>query len=225
MIGAVAFCPHPPLLVPQVAQAAAPELADVRAACVAAIRRVAAKSARLIVVGAGHTWQAFGASSRGCLAGFGVPVEVALGSDEPGEVVLPLSLTIGAWLVCEALGPNSGATGFSVGPDTGAFPDFASDDAAVGLVVMGDGSARRSTSAPGYYDERAAVFDARIAEALRSGAADLLPSSCELGDELLAGGTRVWNAVAGLTATGHWQAELLYDAAPYGVGYFVAVWT
>jgi hypothetical protein len=223
VIRAVAFCPHPPLLVPQVAQHAAPELDDLRAVCRTAIRRVAAAD-RLVVVGAGAAAEAFDATSRGSLAGYGVPLEIPLGSDEPGQVELPLSLTIGAWLLRDALGPNCGAVGYSVGPDDGQLPRF-DDDVPAALLVMGDGSARRSTSAPGYFDERAEVFDAWIADALCTGEADRLNLDVELGDELLAAGSRVWDAVARFTEPFEWNAELLYDAAPYGVGYFVAAWT
>jgi hypothetical protein len=220
----VAFCPHPPLLVPEVAQRAAPELDDLRAACRTAIRRVAQPGSRLIVVGSGATWRHFDATARGSLAGYGVATEIALGSDEPGPVGLPLSLTVGAWLLRDAVGPNSGALGYSIGPDDGDLPLF-DDDEPVALLVMGDGSARRSTSAPGYFDQRAAAFDALVATALGTGQADMLHLKPSLGAELLASGTDVWNAVAWLLEGGDWMAELLYDAAPYGVGYVVATWT
>lgn len=224
MISAVAFCPHPPLLVPEVAQGAAPELDDLRAASRAAIRRVADVGTPLVVVGAGATSRPFDATARGSLAGYGVAMEIPLGSDEPGPVELPLSLTIGAWLLRDALSSNCGAVGFSVGADDGDLPLF-DDDAEVTLLVMGDGSARRSTSAPGYFDERAAAFDALVAKALGTGQADLLHVNPSLGRDLLAAGTDAWDAVAWLLEGGDWMAELLYDGAPYGVGYFVAAWT
>jgi hypothetical protein len=223
--GAV-FCPHPPLLIPQVAQGAAPELDDLRVACRTAIRRVAT-GARIVVVGAGPNWTAHGPTARGTLAGFGVPLEVPLGSDAPGAVELPLALTVGAWLLRDALGPATGATGWSVGPDGGnhrglLVPD---DDGRYALLVMGDGSARRSTTAPGYLDERAAGFDANVSAALGSGVGHRLHLDLELGAELLADGVRAWDEVAWELEPSEFDAELLYDAAPYGVGYFVAAWT
>jgi hypothetical protein len=223
--GAV-FCPHPPLLIPQVAQGAAPELDDLRAACRTAIRRVAT-GAQIVVIGAGPRWAGHGPTTRGTLAGFGVPLEVPLGSDAPGRVELPLSLTVGAWLLRDALGPDSGATGWSVGPDDTNYPDHVvpNDDGRYALLVMGDGSARRSTTAPGYLDERAAAFDAAAATALASGVAHRLHLDLELGAELLADGARAWDAAAGQLEPFQFDAELLYDAAPYGVGYFVAAWT
>ncbi|MDT4940222.1 MAG: hypothetical protein QOJ34_311 [Pseudonocardiales bacterium] len=229
MIRAVAFCPHPPLLVPEVAQGAAGELADLRAACRTAIRRAAAAADEILVLGSGTRWQQHPSTARGSLAPYGVPVEIPLGSDEPGPVELPLSLTIGAWLLNDALGPNCGATGWSVGTTDDGEPARLepSDDRPRALIVMGDGSARRSTTAPGYFDERAAAFDGWIVAALRSGEADRLhPSpSIEVGEQLLAAGTRVWDAAAGMLEGPLWDAELHYEAAPYGVGYFVAAWT
>ena len=46
-----------------------------------------------------------------------------------------------------------------------------------------------------------------------------------LARELMAGGAATWDAVAPAAEPLDWDAELLYDAAPFGVGYFVAVWT
>jgi hypothetical protein len=229
VICAVAFCPHPPLLVPEVAQGAAGELDDLRAACREAITRIAAPGRHLVVIGAGSTSDYYESNVRGTLAGFGVPLEIPLGSEEPGPVELPLSLTMGGWLLRDALGPNCGAVGYSIGPSGDVGPGLlaAADqrDAEHAVLVMGDGSARRTTSAPGYFDERAAAFDAVIAKALRSGQGDLLHVDVHLGAELLASGALVWAEVARLVEAAPWNAELLYDDAPYGVGYFVASWT
>jgi hypothetical protein len=224
VIEAVAFCPHPPVLVPEVAQGAASELAELRAACRTAIERIVAPGRRLVVLGGGPDTASHAANARGSLAGFGVRLEIPLGSGEPGPVELPLSLTIGAWLLREALGPDCGAIGYSIGPGDADLPGW---DAAppTALVVMADGSARRSIVAPGYLDERAAGFDALVAEALRSGAAQLLHVDPTLAGELLVAGADAWDAAARLLEGSHWCAELLYDDAPYGVGYFVAAWT
>ncbi|HKC28395.1 MAG TPA: hypothetical protein VKB75_10315 [Jatrophihabitans sp.] len=224
MVRAVAFCPHPPLLVPEVAQGAASELDDLRGACFTAIKRAASVAGSWVVVGAGARSASYPPNAHGSLAGFGVDLELSLGSDEPGPVELPLSLTIGAWLLRETLGADSGASGYSIGPDGGALPLLDDDDQA--FLVMGDGSARRSTSAPGYLDPRAGAFDAAVAGALGSGVAARLRTDAQLGGELWATGPVVWNAVADALGDAVFSSsELLYDAAPYGVGYFAAVWT
>ncbi len=227
MVSGAVFCPHPPALVPAVAQGAAAELDDLRAAARVAIQRVATPGAEIIVIGAGPGPRMHDPTARGSLAGYGVELEIPLGADEPGLLELPLSLTIGAWLLRDALGPGHGAMGLAVGMDgaltvrqLGHRPD-----APQVLIVMGDGSARRSPTAPGYLDERAAPFDVAVAAALSAGDPGRLRFDSGLGTELLAAGPPAWSAAAVLLAGGRYDAELLYDAAPYGVGYFVAVWT
>ena len=232
MIVAAAFLPHPPLLIPAVASGAAAELDPLREACRTAIVRVrGADSRRLVLLGSGDTSALHSPLARGSLSGYGVSLDVHLGSPACGGALeLPLSLTIGAWLVGHALGPATAATGLSVGSD------FASSRAAVellalaesepvGLVVMGDGSARRSTQAPGYLDLRAEPFDAGVEAALGTGDGDELASLDEqLGAELLASGVPVWRAAGAVLAGARYDAEVLYADAPYGVAYFVAAW-
>lgn len=221
MIVAAAFCPNPPVLIPELAQGAAPELDDLRRACRAAITHLASSGAPIVVIGSGPSTRWHEATAHGTFAGYGVPGDIGLGSDEPGPLELPLSLTVGAWLLRDVLGANCGATGLSVRD----LPrqSLLTDD--VALLVMGDGSARRSTSAPGYLDERAEPFDAAVEAALRSGDPSALTAlDSALGAELLAAGVPAWRA-AGSLAEGRYAAELRYAAAPYGVGYFVASWT
>jgi len=232
VISAVAFCPQPPLLVPDVASGAAAELDGLRARCRAAITGIAGAGRQLVLLGDGPQSGLHSPLARGTLAGFGVPGEIHLGAPTcGGPLDLPPSLTVGAWLVRDALGPRSGARAFSVGPDFTASRAAAEllslvETTDVGLLVMGDGSARRSTTAPGYLDDRAADFDAAVAKALASGdAAALETSDAGLGAQLLAEGVRAWHAAAAVLPAGRFDAELLYDEAPYGVGYFVARWT
>lgn len=223
MITAAAFCPHPPLLVPQIAHGAAAELDDLRAACSIAVKRAASTAAQLVVIGSGERSARYEPNTRGSLAPYGLPIEIPLGSDQPGPIGLPLSLTVGAWLLRDALGPDCGAVGYSVSARENQPPVL--DDTPVALLIMGDGSARRSTTAPGYLDERSAGFDADIASALASGRGDGLAVDVWLAEQLLAAGAPAWNAAGRLLRGRTFDAELLYDDAPYGVGYFVAAWT
>lgn len=222
MITGAAFCPHPPALVPEVARGAASELAALRAACRTAIRRVATPGTSLLLLGAGPATVSYDASARGSLAGYGVDLPVGLGDGSAGTADLPLSLTIGAWLIHDALAdvPSVQAWSVGAGPARIDLPD-----GPTALVVLGDGSARRSLAAPGYLDERAEPFDAAVAAALGGGDPDALRVDLELGAQLLAAGPPAWHAAADLLTGGRWSAELLYDAAPYGVGYFAAAWT
>ena len=96
----------------------------------------------------------------------------------------------------------------------------------VALLAMGDGTACRTLKAPGYFDPRAADFDAAAARALQ--AADvpgLLGLDEELAHELQASGRSSWQVLAGAAEGAGLDGRLLYDAAPYGVGYLVAAWS
>jgi hypothetical protein len=226
VISSVVFCPQAPVLVPDLAQHAAPELDDLRAACRAGLRRALPEGVRPVLVGAGPEATDFASNARGTLAGFGLALEVPLGSDLPGPAALPPTLTVGAWVLRDALGAGNGAVAYAVPPEGRALPDFSGEQ--VGLVVLGDGSARRTEKAPGYLDERAVGFDAFVADVLRQGnGAGLAPRELEQhgASELLVGGLPAWAAVHPLIDMHAWAARLLYEGAPYGVGYFVAVWT
>jgi hypothetical protein len=226
------FCPHPPLLIPLLAGAAAAELDDLRAVCVAAVQRLSAGGAeQLVVIGGADRSAAYSPLARGTLAEFGVPVEFHLGAAGcGGPDDLPLSLTVGAWLVSTALGPHSGARGFAVGADFDSSKAAwellgLAQDQRIGLLVMGDGAARGSARSPGYLDERAAPYDDGVRAALRTGDADALADLDEkLGAELLVAGVPSWRAAGALLAGARYNARLDYDAAPYGVTYFVADW-
>jgi hypothetical protein len=226
VISSVVFCPQAPVLVPDIAQGAAPELDDLRAACRAAIRRAVPKAVRPVLVGAGPTAAEYPSTSRGTFAGFGLPLEVPLGSDDPGPVELPPTLTVGAWLLRDALGAGSGAVAHAVPPEGRLLTGL--PDKPTSLIVVGDGSARRTEKAPGYLDERAAAFDAAVADIFRQGDGSALNQDRleRYGaSDLLVSGLPAWHSVHSLVANNRWEARLLYAAAPYGVGYFVAVWT
>ncbi|WP_419998392.1 class III extradiol dioxygenase subunit B-like domain-containing protein [Streptomyces boninensis] len=238
MLIAAACCPCPPLLVPEVASGAAAELDELRAACSDAVGLLAAaRPERLIVVGpaeqAGRGPHPQG--STGSFKGFGVDLQVRLGpgDDGGGESAreLPPSLAVGAWLLeraqwaepVEALGvgePLAAESCLEVGRE------LAAGAGRVALLVMGDGSACRTEKAPGYFDERAAPFDAAAARAL--GAADLAALAgldAELAYDLQASGRACWQVLAGAAEGADLRGTLRYDEAPYGVGYFVATWS
>jgi hypothetical protein len=199
---AAAVCPNPPMLVPEVASGAAPELDDLRAACADAVRHlVAAGPDRIVVVGSGP----------------------APSGAEVGRPDVPLSLAIGEWLLgvpAQALIVSADAAPqqcVEVGREIADSPDR------VALLVMGDGSACRGEKSPGYDDARAPAFDRTVAEALaRADAAALLAVDPGLARELRCAGRAPWQVLAGALNHGAWHGEVSYDKAPYGVAYFVA---
>lgn len=236
MLVAAAACPCPPLLVPDVASGAAHEMDEARAACQEAVGALAgARPDRLIVVGpAGqHRRGTHPQGTPGSFREFGVGLEVTLGAGtEPGERRLPPSLAVAAWLLARAEWDAAPVEGLGVGEPlesarcaaTGS--DLAQRTDRLALLVMGDGSACRTLKAPGYFDERAADFDAAAARAL--GGADtaaLLELDEKLGRELQASGRAGWQVLAGAGAGAGLSGRLLYDEAPYGVGYLVAAWS
>jgi hypothetical protein len=84
VIAAAAFCPYPPLLVPELAGGAAAELEPVRDACRNALTSVHAAADRLVLIGAAPTSAFHSPVARGSLSGHGVAVDVQLGSPACG---------------------------------------------------------------------------------------------------------------------------------------------
>ena len=91
---------------------------------------------------------------------------------------------------------------------------------------MGDGSARRSEQRPRVRRPARDPVRRRGRRALRAGdAAALRELDAGLGADLLAAGVPAWRPRGRARRDRPSAAELLYDDAPYGVGYFVATWT
>ncbi|PJF02059.1 hypothetical protein CUT44_00400 [Streptomyces carminius] len=234
MLAAAAVCPCPPLLVPEIAGAAAQEMDDARAACYDAIAVLAAaRPDRLVVVGpaepAGRGRHPAGAT--GSFRPFGVDLEVRLGTGGPADRPLPPSLAVGAWLLERTGWGAAPVEGLGVGEPlprercAAAGRELAAGPERVALLVMGDGTTCRTVKAPGYFDERAAAFDSAAARALAAAdTAGLLALDEELAYELGASGRSCWQVLAGAAEGADLAGRLLYDRAPYGVGYLVASW-
>ena len=102
--------------------------------------------------------------------------------------------------------------------------DLAGRDTKTGLLVIGDGSARRGPRAPGHFDERAAAFDAAAERAVRAGdTRALLELDPGLARDLMATGRAAWQVLAGaLEGCTSLSVEVPYAADPFGVAYLVA---
>ena len=249
MLISAAVCPHPPILVPAMAGEAAPELDGLRAACDEAVRRLGVPYAdarvrpprlgapgvdALIVVGGASKTGVYGPDAYATLRPYGldwtsrVSAKAATGEGQ----ALPLSLTIGRWLLQRSgvdLDAHYQAVAFDAEPEDclRLGQELAASAERVALLVMGDGSACRSEKAPGYLDERAEPYDASVARALRhADTSALAAAEPELSRELQAAGRAAWQVLAGAAgAPGGFTAELLADDAPYGVAYLVATWS
>jgi hypothetical protein len=234
VIVAAAICPSPPLLAaPLTGQADI--LPDLRAACATAVTRLMAAAPDVVAVAgpaaATGPWDPAGQFSLAAYAPAlraAGPVAGRGGEPAAARPDLPLALGIGALLLDEAgyQGPRAlyGIAGDE--PAAGCLAlgrQVAASAPRVALLAVGDGTARRSQSAPGYLDERAAPFDAAVERAVRDGDLPALAAlDPALAADLLATGRPAWQALAGALPAGGLKPEVLYSAAPFGVAYLVA---
>jgi hypothetical protein len=247
MLVAAAVCPHPPLLVPEATGAAtragsaepapaggagaeAEELDRLRAACDIAVAVLLASRPDLLVIVGGAAWTAdYPPEAAGGLRAYGVPFGVG-----SGEQVLPLSLTIGRWLLDRA------GAGRAAAPDillrAVAFDTPPGDCAGLGartsmlaervaMLVMGDGPGRRARGAPGKPDGEADRFDAEVVKALADTDAEILAAlDPARALALFAAGRAAWQVLAGAAKPPATDGTVHYAAAPFAVSYYVASW-
>jgi hypothetical protein len=226
VLSAIAIVPSAPVLVPELAGAAAAELADLAAAVVAAASLL---PPRWIVVGTGRTDEALGPGFTGTFAGFGVDVRVRLSPQAPEEPAeAPLCALMGAWVRGQAR-PEASAqvrvcrsdhdadAALALGRQLRAEIDQSGDP--IGVLVVADGANTLTPAAPGGYDPRNADAQLALDEALAGGDVAAL---ARLPGQIL--GRVAFQVLAGLTEPGPRTAKELYRGAPYGVGYFAGVW-
>jgi hypothetical protein len=240
---AAAVCPHPPLLVPEVTGAAGlrgaggrvaggdvGDLADLgalRAACnAAAVDLVGARPDLIVVAGGAAATAAYEGQAAGSLRDFGV--DYAVGAGEP---VLPLSLTLGSWLLREAGADLSRIRLQAVAQATPAAgclrlgAEIARQASRVAVLAMGDGPARWAVGVKGAPDPDAERYRADVAVALADAdparLARLAPS---LDDELVIAGRAAWQVLAGAAEGRRLRGQLRCDLTRYEVSYLVASW-
>jgi hypothetical protein len=222
------LCPAPPLLARDLT-GRDPVLPELRHACARAAAELIQDGPELVVVtGPAAETAEWDPESRLDPSAYAP----ALGPG--GKPGLPLPLGLGALLLDQA-----GYAGRRVlqavadeeppGACTAQGARLANAAPRTALLAMGDGSARRSTAAPGYLDERAVPFDTATEQAVRAGdLAALASADPALARDLMATGRPAWQVLAGaLLANGPARpaTEVLYSGAPFGVAYLVAVFT
>jgi len=227
VLAAIALTPSAPVLVPQLAGSAAGEVAELREAALAA---AGALPQRWVVVGAGAADEVIGPHTRGTFAGYGVDLPVALSPDAPEvPAALPLCALFAGWL--RGLANPAASTqvrvyaadhGVDVALVRGRALRAEIDDAdvPVGVLVVADGANTLTPPAPGGYDPDSVAVQAALDDALAAGdvaALTRLPNGIV--------GRVAYQVLAGLTGLRPRSAKELARGAPYGVGYFVGVWT
>jgi hypothetical protein len=238
MLIAAAVCPHPPLLIPEAAGTPGPdgtELPQLRAACQQALSALRAERPDLIaVVGAdprARRTAEYPPQAPGRLDHFGVPFTT--GQAEPGTPFLPLSLTVGKWLLSRAASghPAPPAVWWGIAPDSPPAEcrrlgeKLAALAPRVALLAMGDGPARRAGAVPDAADPEADRYDDQVAGALAAAdSAALATLDPGLDGPLVIAGRAAWQVLAGAAGQHAFAAELRYRGAPFEVSYFVATW-
>ncbi len=93
------------------------------------------------------------------------------------------------------------------------------------LVVMADGSASRGEKAPGHLHPEAVPFDDVIAQALRTGDAEVLAAlDPVLAAEVWCEGVASFRVLGEVARGREVTAMVTYDDAPHGVAWWVARW-
>ncbi|MEI6251712.1 MAG: hypothetical protein WCP30_02800 [Mycobacteriaceae bacterium] len=225
MLAAIALTPSAPVLVPELAGAAAGEVADFSAAARAA---AATLPQRWVAIGVGPADQVFEPDTRGTFAGYGVDLPVALSAQaSPRISALPLCALLAGWLRGQANpqavlqvrvypGDLDADAALARGRQLRAAIDAASDP--VGVLVVADGAHTLTQSAPGGYDPASEAVQAELDHALANGDAAALT---QLADGIV--GRVAYQVLAGLAPRPAAAVELA-RGAPYGVGYFVGTW-
>jgi hypothetical protein len=227
VITGIAVVPSPPLLARDLTGRSV-LLPELREACAVAVGRLVAGAADVVaVVGEGPETAAWDPAGRLDVAAWG-PLLRAVGGS-PGKPGLPLALGIGAGLLDDAgyRGPRvlqAVDSGSSSADCVCLGACLAGLAPRVALLVVGDGSARCTPAAPGYFDERAEAFNAAAETSVREGdMAALAALDGGLAAELMANGRAAWQVLAGAAGlTRRVPGDVLYADAPLGVFYLVA---
>jgi len=241
MLTAAAVCPHPPLLIPEATGAPGvgdAELGRLRAACHQAVAALMAdRPGLIVVVGTDPTTtraRRYPSDAEASLHEFGVPftVDGSVGRQD-GSPVLPLSLTIGRWLVSRAAAgpgaPRAAWWGIAAGAAPAECLELGQRLAAlaprVAMLAMGDGPGRRARGAPGAADPEADRYDDQVAAALAAADPGAL-AALDPGQDgtLFISGRAAWQVLAGAAGQGPFDAGLRYRGAPHEVTYVVASW-
>ena len=222
VIHAVAICPGPPVLLPDVAPALRAELDDLVAAGRAALR--ALDGADRVVVLAEGVPHPVRLDPTAPLPPSGV---LRSAPAQPGTPALPVAAVVGAWWLAgwyEAAPPSLSQVTVQSPDGAGSSSCWDGPDR-VGVLAIADGGTRHGEQAPGGPHPHADTHLTALTDALAAGDPTALASALDTStadhDPPVAGS--VWRALARLPAPD--RSVVLFSAAPWGVGYVVASWS
>lgn len=226
VLRAIAIVPSPPVLVPELAGAAAAEVADLREAVIAA---AASLPPRWIAVGVDRSDRLINSDGVGTFAGYGADVQVRLSPYAHGvPTELPLCALFTAWArglaqpdACAEVrvysSGHAAEAAAAVGHKLRAEIDRTAEP--TGVLIVADGANTLTKAAPGGYQPGDIEVQRPLDDALASGdVAALMTVPTQVV------GRVGYQVLAGLAAPAPRSAKELYRGAPYGVGYFAGVW-
>ena len=227
MLTAAAIIPSAPVLVPELAGAAATEIADLRDAVLTA---VAALPDRWVAIGVDATAAQIGPAVAGTFAGFGVDVPVALSPGTHPVDQLPLCALITGWVrgqvspaaVAQVRCFSDSDVDGSVVIGRELRVELDADPDPIGVLIVADGCHTLTPSAPGGYQPATIAVQDALDNALASADTAALAGLPEAVVGRVAYG--VLAGLAGPAAPAPNGTTALYRGAPFGVGYFAGVW-
>ena len=247
MLIAAAVVPGPPAFVPELMGSAAHELDELRHAADSVVSRAvsdllsvshdspsdSSAAAQLVIVGPGEPGE-YHAAGPVSFASFGRDVSIAaLADGHRTDNDLPTQLMVARYLASRDVASHPEHADLwakarwvtTSGADATALGERLRDDGTgFAVILVADGALCHGPKAPRAEDPRAEVYDAESFEALASGKLGRLAQiDAELGDELGASWPQVWPVLVA-AADGDGIGDVLWQGAPYGVGWVVAQW-
>lgn len=239
-----AICPHPMMLIPDIAGDADRKWRRLRDACLESVRRlnipkigggqaIAWNAPHLVViVGGDDATRSFDpACAYGSLWASGVRWNYGWGVDSEDPQPLPLSLTLGYWLMSQSRIGDKGMIVANVAFQAIDFDassqacaelgrDLAGRAERVAMIVMGEGSTCMTAAALARDAEDAKRGDDEVLRALMEADADALARL-----EFRVTGQTAWQVLAGAAGDQRFRGHLHANGSRRDRGYFAASWT
>ena len=247
MLIAAALVPGPPAFVPELMGSAAHELDELRHAADSVVSRAVSDLlavthdspsadsvvAQLVIVGPGEPGE-YDAAGPVSFGSFGRDISLAaLADDHRTDNDLPTPLMVARYLASRDAASHPEHSDLWAAArwvttsraDATSLGDRLRDEATrIAVILVADGALCHGPKAPRAEDPRAEAYDDEVCDVLASGKLGRLAQiDADLGEELGASWPQVW-PVLFTAAEGDGIGSVLWQGAPYGVGWVVAHW-